>query len=390
MLQMNLKLKKCIVFVVISICLFFSYNSTVLAETRADVPSIFFIVDNSGSMFLKDYNIDRWGRRFEFVQSMIDSINSIYPSAEIGLSVFGSHLYFDPLDDENTFKRVSNNSEEYYKGAYIPLCRLDSSYTYVEGIESGYGILKYYLQLDTSNAQESANAGQDYITLKYRPTDTVLSAYSTNITAAFEAAKDAFSISSIQKKNQFIIFLSDGAATFPSANDSIKDLYIQGEDVPATYTIFFTEDQTIPEPLHNMTTNIKNNSYSETNSESSAFAYSNIKENLFNFLINSIVTVVSSTSNKLISKNYIYKRQLNISSISNNKFLLSNESDISNLEISIYNAFGKVANVVTMKNLKIGNSIVELNRPLSNGCYFYNVKTYEHNSLNFSGSFIID
>ena len=109
--------------------------------------------------------------------------------------VFADFLGFD-LADDALFSGCPGQ-----ENGYLPLLRLNKKYdSDAIGNKSGYEILSYYL--DT--AKVGAHVALDY---------NLVCDYATNITGGFDAAKDAMSKSLHPKKNQFIIFISDGAHT---------------------------------------------------------------------------------------------------------------------------------------------------------------------------------
>ncbi len=77
--------------------------------------SIFFIIDNSGSM-KNSYGNDRWGSRYTVTHDLIDTIYNINPRMQVGLVIFGSHLFFDP-DNDPVFAKCP----VYDTGSFIPL-----------------------------------------------------------------------------------------------------------------------------------------------------------------------------------------------------------------------------------------------------------------------------
>ncbi len=101
-------------------------------------PSIMFVIDHSGSMFNNNPK-DKWGKRFEVANAIIDTLFSLFDSAEVGVSVFRQHMYYDPVDDSRFVQAPG-----YDTGAYIPLLKLDSSYA--PSGEWGYQILHHYLE----------------------------------------------------------------------------------------------------------------------------------------------------------------------------------------------------------------------------------------------------
>jgi hypothetical protein len=221
--------------------------------TCGDTPSVFFVIDNSGSMSGASGH-DANGLRFSLASSCIDSVQSKYPHAEVGLAVFGTYLYFN-LADRPYFAVCPTQLH----GAYIPLLRLDSVYA-AYGNQTGYQILKSILAVSAYDTGVN-----QYVGLTYQPTDTVLRGKGANITAGFEAAKSAMASAKASPCSRYIIFLSDGEANAPGGDetwyfrDSVKN-------VPTTFTIFFPGSATLAtswglREIDTMTHNIRGNGY---------------------------------------------------------------------------------------------------------------------------------
>ena len=209
------------------------------------------------------------------------------PEAEVGIAVFRQYLYFDPVDDARFVQCPEQDT-----GAYLPLFKLDSSYA-PDG-KMGYEILKWYLETDTVVGLP------EYVDLVYIPTNIALNNTSTNINAAFDAARHAMLASSHPKENQYIIFLSDGEATWPNGPD--MNNYVQGTNVPTTFTVFFTQTGNAPQNLVTMTDNIQSNGYSTSNPLSNLWAFfNNDYDSLLTFLIENILgTIVDDKVPELI------------------------------------------------------------------------------------------
>jgi hypothetical protein len=91
---------------------------------------------------------------------------------------------------------------------------------------------------------------------------------STNINIAFEAARQEMSTAVNPRDRQFVIFFSDGAPQGTDQMGLVSDYFMQGTNVPTTFTVFFTPNATAPASLQTMTANIQNNGYSTTNPNS--------------------------------------------------------------------------------------------------------------------------
>lgn len=252
-------------------------------DTTVDTPSIFFIIDNSGSMKSVADPRDRDGNRYTVTSAFIDTIQNKFTKAEVGISVFGTWLFFDPAD-RNYFVTCPNVDS----GAYVPLLELDRTYPNYSN-KTGYQILKEIL--DT--AVYTGNYG-DYVDLQYQPTDSVLMGTSTHINACFEAAKHAFltSMNAGRNEKHYVIFLSDGDATYP--NDNTQDDFEQGTGVATTFTVFFTRTGGVPGSISRMTTNIRNNGYSTSNPGSDYWGFQNTTfDSLMIFLMQNVFTAIN-------------------------------------------------------------------------------------------------
>ncbi len=260
------------------------------ANARGDESaiSLLFLIDHSGSMSGQGSNNaqDRWGERFKVPHALIDSIHKLFDSSEVSVVVFQKYLYFDPVDDEKFVQAPGVDT-----GAFLPLFQLNKSYP-PEG-KMGYEIIKEYLDYDTVTGGMN-----DYVDLKYVPSNLSMNGGNTNITAGFEAAKHAFTSARYPKNRQFIIFFSDGVATWPPpqggtlANKFIEDAKT---GMPTTFTIYFTQDPDPPIDLVEMTDNIKNNDYSTMNDSSALWAIDLGQQSLMDFILLNIFNIISTS-----------------------------------------------------------------------------------------------
>jgi len=258
-------------------------------------PTIFFIIDNSGSMVVGDEATDKKGNRFRVTHDLIDSLYRQFPKAEVGLSIFMEHLYFYGPDDPDYFtvlpNQWTNGTPPQPLGAYIPLFILDKVY----GPKNlkGYEILQKYLETWDRIDQ---NGNLIYTDLEYDPDYDNWSRYmsaSTNINAGFDCAKHAMLKSKYPPSHQFVVFLSDGEANIPQGEECNK--YVEGKGVPTTFTVFFTKDSLPPGNLMTMTQNIKINKYSSTNYASEIWGFHNTSyDSLMNFLFTNIISKITS------------------------------------------------------------------------------------------------
>lgn len=241
--------------------------------------SLMFVIDNSGS----NGQTDPSGNRWSVPNAVIDRLYNTNPNIEIGVSVFGSDLYFDPKD-EQLFEKCSLG-----KYGYIPLLKLNKRYnSTVLGNATGYEILKYYLKHKGYHL--------DYALLK----DALQLHLGTNITIGFRSAKEAMAKALYPKSNQFVIFFSDGQSS-TGGNE-----YIDGKDVPTTFSIFLAPGPSwpIPNELTTMTNNIKANNYSITNPKSDIWKmYSAGHDKILKLIVDNVLphmfTKVTFTPKKL-------------------------------------------------------------------------------------------
>ncbi len=248
--------------------------------------SIMFVIDNSGSMGTTDST----GQRFIVTQKLLDTLQKMLPGVTVGLSVFGSDLWFAPTDSPYFHSCQSYSTTAapgtMHAGGYVPLLKLDSVYANYGG-KTGLEILKNTLLTDTVGG---------VVDLLYQPPASLNISTSTNITAGFDGARDAMKASTFAKQNQFVIFFSDGGANEP-ANDAIeKDRFKYGDSIPTTFTVFFdTAGGTayVPDSIKTMTTNIQNNLYSIENPLSSATPITS--DTLMSFMLNTIIKTIQAS-----------------------------------------------------------------------------------------------
>jgi hypothetical protein len=273
--------------------------------TNTETPSIFFVIDNSGSMYGQGGTNDPNALRFSVTRSFIDTIFSKYPGAEVGLAVFGTHLLFDPADSTASgrypfiskfpFKRKLAQYEHdtgSNTGAYVPLLKLDSMY-------ADYGGLTGLTLLDTILDTAHSTNPVSHIDLRYVPSAVALRTgafYSTNLTAGFDAVKSAMTVARASECSRYVILLSDGAGnrpdgTYAPADNGVPhgrsrcfmglpDPAYPGDstlNVPTTFTVFFPGNATLANSLglrciDTMTQRIRVNGYdpSKTAGDSSA------------------------------------------------------------------------------------------------------------------------
>ncbi len=255
--------------------------------------SIMFLIDNSGSMI--NDSIDKMGSRFNVTSDLVDSIYNINSKTQIGVVVFKGKLWFEKVDDP-IFELCPTDPEQIY--GYIPLLTLDSSYNG----RTGYEILKFYLQTDTIEIFDVK-----WVDLKYNPDGNNMSG--TNITLGFSAVKHAFESSIYPKDNHYGIFFSDGEATKPE-DETLKYAYVKGENVPTTFTVYFTPSDTAFENLETMTKNIQNNGYSTSNPISDLYTIKTNYDTLMSLLMNNVIgKIITQNESSLPIKLVVNKIQ---------------------------------------------------------------------------------
>ncbi len=258
-----------------------------------NLPAIMFLIDNSGSMSVGATGADKRAHRFKITSSLIDTIYNKIPNAEIGLTVFGTYLIFEP--DSNPLFKPDPILDT---GGYIPFLRLNQFYNG----QSGYEILKNHLKL--TYTYTTTNPPDTSWILAYK--SPWIWKTSTNINSGFAGVKDGCNNTAIKKENQFVIFFSDGAASYPYDPPGEKDRYIEGKDVPTTFTIYFLPKDTtgnnivdtVPTSLKKMTENIRANRYSSMNPKSNYWGFHNSGyDTLMNFVMKNVVNVILTKIN---------------------------------------------------------------------------------------------
>lgn len=334
-------------------------------EGSSDSTSLFFIVDNSGSM---EYNgRDPKMNRMNLISRIVDTLSSNsqkFPNIECGLAVFGEHLYYK--ESENPLLLGLPLVEDSI-GAYLPLVELDKDY----GNSTGGEVIKELVKTEFLHISINAKDTSDYIWYstdpdyikakdgKYYHVDNIESLDSvyklvanpakgwesgTYFDYGFKAAVESMKKSQCSKNNHYIIFLSDGE----SYDQDYADGFINGltDPIPTTFTIFFTDCTTTPQSLEDMTDTIKVNGYSNSNEEhTNLIAYKNTTiEALVGYVMDSIVSIFESGKTTTPTKIVINNDSSENWSASNGMFSLShplaltdyNTEFLINLSITIY------------------------------------------------------
>jgi hypothetical protein len=265
-------------------------NIQIQTGTNSAVPSIVFVIDNSGSMNQSDPDESR----FSVVKSMLDTIYRASPTAEVGLVVFTRRLSFDHR--ENPFFKTAFPGDTTQHDSFVPLTSLNkdmgAGHLAVDSLKalltySGSGDLLYATKLPDPRPNTRNGAPLDVRN-------------GTDISLGFEAAKVALRDAKAAKADQYIIFLSDGE---PRDVDTPREPFINdfqaGKDLPATFTVFFTgnpRDTTAPATIKTMTAAIKANGYSATNAKSAYWALNQPGVQLSTILQNSVLNPIFSNA----------------------------------------------------------------------------------------------
>jgi len=182
------------------------YSRMVDTSVAGGAPAIMFVIDNSGSMSgLGSAPNDQMGSRFTVTLALLDEIYRAAPDAQVGVAIFQNMLIFDNRDDPY-FTALPGNVDGNSYQSYIPLTQLNDT---LAGSILGIDKLKQLLAIDTLRGPLYNGSTGDYVALEYQATNTQLDLY-TNINVGFDAARHAFSSTSIARDRRFVIFLSDG------------------------------------------------------------------------------------------------------------------------------------------------------------------------------------
>ncbi len=259
-------------------------------------PSVVFVIDHSGSMTGEGQgNNDVMGSRFTVTKDLLDTIYTSYPEAEVGLVVFREHLYFDVSSDEyfaRYFQPLDKTYDDESDQAYLPPLQLNRSYDGKNGID----IIKDVLETDTIRTGGLFTSSR-YVDLAYKP--SFESSLATNINVAFIAARAALSNAAAAPERQFVIFLSDGEPMGESQAGLPENDFVNGEDLPTSFTVFFTRDDDAPQSLEDMTENIRENGYSATNPQSDLWAIETNYDALMGLLMENVIGTILVSGNPI-------------------------------------------------------------------------------------------
>jgi len=259
-------------------------------------PSIVFVIDHSYSMMGLGNTYpgnDPFGARFKVASDLTDSVYSKFPNAEVGVVVFREVLYLDHRNN-SLFTQLDGQGDQ----SFLPLLALDKK---VNGTQTGMQVIKELLRIDTLKRYNEKNRLDVVCSdLLYKPQFSTVG--NTNINNAFDAALQAMTKATNPKNRQFIIFLSDGEP-HPLGDNSQhggKDPFFfqQGINTPTTFTVYLHNTATTPpQSLVDMTSNIRNNMYSQSNKASDIWVmksdYSTLLALSTNHILGTILTVIS-------------------------------------------------------------------------------------------------
>ncbi len=251
-----------------------------IVDTLTDTISLFLIIDHSSSMSIMDPN----SNRFRVAEEIIDSVYAESPASEIGIAVFSNRLMHN-FNDDTFFDQLDNSQTQGWNDSYIPLTRLDTQVGSISAVEK----LKWAISLDDTAHDPGGNL--KLLQADYETSGRRKYTGGTDISIPFEAAKEAFTKATCEKKRQFIVFISDGIHQLIDVErEPYSRDYITGANTPTTYTAFFVnQGQPIPDQIDTMTTNIQNNGYSDNNYSSTVWSTEAQEQKFIALLFNNII-----------------------------------------------------------------------------------------------------
>jgi hypothetical protein len=269
-------------------------------------PSIVFVIDHSYSMMGLGNTYpgnDPFGLRFKVASDLTDSVYAKFPTAEVGVVVFREVLYLDHRNNP-LFTQLEGQGDQ----SFLPLLGLDKK---VKGTQTGMQVIKELLRIDTLKRYNEKNRLDVVCSdLLYKPLFATVG--NTNINNAFAAALQAMTKATNPKNRQFIIFLSDGEPhpLGDNAQHGGKDPFYfqQGINTPTTFTVYLDNTETVPpQSLIDMTNNIANNVYSQSNRVSDIWVmkseYSTLLTLSKNHILGTILTVISGEPQTMLVNN---------------------------------------------------------------------------------------
>lgn len=292
-----------------------AFDSSSSFTSGGGATSVMLVIDHSTSMLLNlvgnsnPLPKDPDGVRFAVTSKLIDEIQKKSPETEIGLSIFSSYLYLDPNDDPlieelDTYKKYSG-----IQGGFLPLMALNKEVNIGNNSGmTGAEVLKKYLETrDTTVVYKGGT--NNYKKLAYEPTNGLLDplrvkeefdkSSGTNIWAGFAAAKEAMLKSKVDKKNQFIVFLSDGDHSHVPSGAGPSGFgweEIVAENCPTSFCVYF-DVKGVAWPMENLLEDIQNNGYSSSNPLSSFKKMSAGEDEVMQYMKESVISkIVTNTT----------------------------------------------------------------------------------------------
>jgi hypothetical protein len=296
--------------------------------------SVVFIIDHSGSMIGLDTILDITktaadinGERFRVTRDLLDTLNKINPNIDVGLVVFREVLYFDKTNNEHVVPFPYNGNSNQ---SYFPLKKLNQT---LDNGQSGIQALQSLLatkKVTYIDSLAKPRIKHTYEDLIYKPIFQTTG--NTEITLAFNAAKEALKSSANPRERQFIIYISDG--------ENIGDTsYVFGKNVPTTFTIFLNpETSTPPKILVTMTNNIRNNGYSTSNPRSTIWNLKSSYAELMSLVSTNIIYPINKTTTYsptlVIINNIISTNKVNAEFIFPGQFPLKKDTTVFTVKIN--------------------------------------------------------
>jgi hypothetical protein len=341
-----------------------------------EAPSIMFIIDNSTSMMtgggLNMPPRDSGGVRFKVVSALLDTLYKLFPDADVGLTVFQEYLYFDARSNPNfavfpedyyTSYPLTGTKEVYKNQAYIPLLRLDST------IQGGTKAIDLFKEMLLTKKEPVPGRNFETTVMQYQPLFTT--GAHTNINVAFDATTYAMKKAKNGPDAQFVIFLSDGE---PYANGWPRpdNDYINGNGMPTTFTVFFTDpsNTAVPQNIVTMTDNIKKGTYSQSNPLSAYYSMNASYDSLLTMLINQALKPIIASLKKEPSTLKLNNKTYTEFNAADSTFLVDPiplKDSITHMEMEI-NYLVKVADSTTVLRDTIVRSVFDIiksdNHPL--------------------------
>lgn len=244
-----------------------------------DTISLFFVIDHSASM--SEY--DPKGIRYTIARHIIDSLARHSPASEIGLAVFSNKLLHNYQDD-SFFEQLDDSQG--WNDSYVPLTRLDAQVGGMSAVDK----LKW--AIETSTTEKDMGLNWKLTNGNYDNSGRGMGYYgTTDVSLGFEAAQKAFLSATYRKSRQYIIFFSDGIAQkVDEQRQQYMNDYIEGKDVPTTFTAFFLKKgMHIPAQITQMTDNIRQNGYSAKNPFSTIWRHESEMDSVVSKLLDIII-----------------------------------------------------------------------------------------------------